>query len=58
MFSKIYRKEKSNQKSEIISRYVRETVKRTPSLYLKKKKTCFATRNWTKDEVDEEHQIN
>ena len=41
MFSKIYRKEKRNQKSETISRYVRETVKRTPSLYLKKKENML-----------------
>ena len=27
MFSKNYRKEKSNQKNQIISKYVRETVK-------------------------------
>ena len=58
MFSKIYRKEKNNQRNQIISKYVSETVKGTPSLHLKKQKTCFDTRSWTKDEVDEERQKN
>ena len=58
MFSKIYRKEKSNQRTQIISKYVRETVKGTPSLHLKKQKTCFDTKSWTRNEVDEERQIN
>ena len=58
MFSKIYRKGKSNQRNQTISEYVRETVKGTPSFHLKKQKTCFDTRNWTRDEVDEERQIN
>ena len=36
MFSNIYRKEKSNQRNQIISKYIRETVKGTPSPHLKK----------------------
>ena len=58
MLSKIYRKEKSNQRNQTISKYVRETVKGTPRLHLKKQKTCFDTRSCTRDEVDEERQIN
>ena len=58
MFSKIYRKEKSSQMNQIISKSIRETVKGTPSFHLKKQKTCFDTRSWTRDEVDEECQIN
>ena len=41
MFSKIYRKEKSNQRNQAISKYVRETVKGTPILHLEKQKTCL-----------------
>ena len=58
MFSKILQEGKSNQRNQIISKYVRETVKGTQNLHLKKQKTCFDTRNWTRDEVDEERQIN
>ena len=36
MFSKIYRKGKSNQRNQTISEYIRETVKGTPSFHLKK----------------------
>ena len=41
MFSKIYRKEKRNQRNQTISEYVRETVKGTPSLHLKKIENMF-----------------
>ena len=59
MFLKIYRKEKSSQRNQIIGKYVRETVKGTPSLHLKKKhKTCFNKRSWKRDELDKEYQIN
>ena len=58
MFSKIYRSEKSNQRNQMISKYVREAVKEKPNLHLKKQKTCFDTRTWTGDEVVEELQIN
>ena len=38
MFSKIYRKGKSNQRNQTISKYVRETGKGTPRLHLKNRK--------------------
>ena len=41
MFSKIYRKEKRNQRNQTISEYVRETVKGTPSFHLKKIENMF-----------------
>ena len=57
MFSKNYRKEKSNQRNQIISKYARKTVKEISSLHLKKQKIWFDARRWMRDEVNEERQI-
>ena len=55
MFSKNYKKEESNQRNQVISKYVRETVKGIACLDLRKK-ACFYTTSWMKIEVDEEDE--